>query len=321
MVKKRIVGICGLGHVGAHVAYSLGLMGIADEVRLYDLKEKKLISECNDLNDAAMFLPNRTIYKVVDPAGMKDCDVIVDAIGDIELCKSFNRDSELENSVIQVSEMIPKIMAGGFNGIFVNITNPCDVITRLIAKLSGLPKGRVLGTGTMLDTARLVHQISKFTGLDSRAFSAMMIGEHGNAQMAVWSHVNFYGRTLPQMEETLGVKLDRDEIRKDAIQGGWVTMSGKWCTEYGIAAAAATMVRTILHDEKRILPCSAPLDGEYGATDIFAGVPAIIGKDGVEKVLELDLTEAEKADFATKLATIAANVKKGEAILAAKNAK
>ena len=318
MIKKRIVGICGVGHVGAHVAFCLGMMGIADEVRLYDLREKRTIGECNDLNDAAMFLPNRTIYKIVDAAGLKDCDIIVNSVGNIELCKSLNRDSELENSVKQVSDMIPKIMAGGFNGIFVNITNPCDVITRLISKLSGLPKGHVLGTGTMLDTARLVHQVSKYTGLDYRGFNAMMIGEHGNAQMAVWSHVNFAGRSLPQMEDTLGVKLDRDAIQTDAIQGGWVTMVGKWCTEYGIASAAATMVRTILHDEKRILPCSAPLDGEYGAHDIFAGVPAIIGKDGVEKVIELDLSPEEKESFSQKLAAIATNVKKGEAILAAK---
>ncbi|HBK28030.1 MAG TPA: L-lactate dehydrogenase, partial [Dialister sp.] len=251
MLKKRVVGVVGLGHVGAHVAFCLGMMGIADEIRLCDLKESKVISECQDLNDAVMYMPNHSVYKIADYAGLADCDIIVNAVGDITLCATGNRDDELENSVRQVADYVPKVMAAGFKGIFISITNPCDVIAHLIQKLSGLPRGRVMGTGTLLDSSRLIHAISDQTGLDSRGFFAFMLGEHGASQIVPWSLINFYGKSLKDMEEDPRFVFDKDKVQETAIKGGWVTYSGKFCTEYGIASAAATLVRTVLHDEKR----------------------------------------------------------------------
>lgn len=139
-IQKRKVGVVGVGHVGAHVAFNLGMIGIADEVLLCDVKESKVTSEVQDLNDAVMYMPNRVIYKASDYAGLKDCDIIVNAVGDITLCASGTRDTELENSVRQVADYVPKVMAAGFHGIFVSITNPCDVIAHLIQEKSGLPK-------------------------------------------------------------------------------------------------------------------------------------------------------------------------------------
>lgn len=314
-MEKRVVGIIGAGHVGAHVGYTLGMMGVADEILLCDIKEKKLISECNDLNDAVPFMPNRVLYKTVDYAGLADCDVIVNAVGDIELCKNFNRDDELKNSVLQVAKIIPRVMDAGFNGIFVNITNPCDLITCEIANLSGLPRSQVLGTGTLLDSARLQHALSDVTGLDSRSFSAYMIGQHEDHQFIPWSLLNFSGMDVEQFEAARGVKFHRDVIHEKAVKGGWVTVSGKWCTEYGIAGAAATLVRTILHDEKRILPCSVELDGEYGQQDLFIGVPAVIGKEGMEKVIELPLNEEEKAKFAEVVKALRVNMEKARNLI------
>lgn len=315
MIEKTAVGIVGVGHVGAHVAYSLGMMGIADEILLCDIDDKKLTSECNDLNDAVPFMPNRVTYRTTDYAGLKDCAIIVIAVGDIALCRNFNRDDELKNSVIQVARFIPRIMDAGFDGIFVNITNPCDLITGEIANLSGLPRSQVLGTGTLLDSARLRHAISDFTGLDSRSFSAFMLGQHGNSQFVPWSLLNFSGMTVDQYEQHTGRKFDRTRIQEQAIKGGWVTVSGKWCTEYGIAGAAATLVRTILRDEKRVLPCSVELDGEYGQQDLFIGVPAVIGKEGVEKVLDLPLTPEEQKQFQACAAAIQENVSKAYDII------
>lgn len=159
-IKKRIVGVVGIGHVGAHVAFTLGMMGVADEVLLCDKKQDKLVSERQDLMDAVKFMPHLVDYRIVDYAGLKDCDVIVNSTGKIELCATGNRDDEMNFTVAQVADYIPKIMAGGFKGIFLNITNPCDVITHLIAVKSGLPKGHVLGTGTGLDTSRLVSALA-----------------------------------------------------------------------------------------------------------------------------------------------------------------
>ena len=318
MAVKRVVGVAGLGHVGAHVAFCLGMMGVADEILLCDVKEQKAISECQDLNDAVMYMPNHAVYRVVDYAGLKDADIIVNAVGDVSLCATGNRDDEMENSVRQVADYIPKVMAAGFDGIFVNITNPCDVIAHLIAKLSGLPRGRVLGIGTLLDSARLVHAISDQTGLDCRGFFAFMMGEHGNAQMVPWSQVSFYGQTVDQMEKDPRFVFDRDKVQETAIKGGWVTYQGKQCTEYGIASAGVTLVRTILHDEKRILPCSVELDGEYGEHDVFCGVPAVIGINGVEEVFEYELPEQEMKKFKECLATIHANIERSKMFLPVK---
>ena len=313
--KKRIVGVIGLGHVGAHVAFCLGMMGVADEVLLCDLKESKAISERQDLMDAVKFMPHNVNYKIVPYEGLGSCDIIVNAVGDITLCATGNRDDEMNFTVVQVASYIEKVMAGGFKGIFVNITNPCDVITNLIARLSGLPKGHVLGTGTGLDTSRLVSALAQKTGLESNSFTAYMMGEHGNAQMAPWSLVNFAGKSLKDYKDNPKFNFDHEEMKKTAIGGGWVTYSGKFCTEYGIASAAVTIVSAILRDEKKIMAASVELDGQYGEKGIFAGCPAVLGANGVEEVMEYNLPAEELAEFKECCAKIRANIAKADKLL------
>lgn len=314
-LKKRVVGVVGLGHVGAHVAFVLGMMGIADEVKICDCNAQKAESERQDLMDAVMFMPHRVTYTIADYADLKDCDVIVNAVGDINLCATGNRDDEMEFTVAQVADYVPKVMAGGFDGIFVNITNPCDVITDLIAKKSGLPKGRVLGTGTGLDSSRLISAIVQQTGLEHHSFTAYMMGEHGNAQMVPWSIVNFRGKPLADYGDDPRFAFDREDMKKRAIGGGWVTYKGKHCTEYGICSTAASIVKAILHDEKKIMAASVPLDGEYGETGIFCGVPAVIGIHGVEQVMEYNLPEDELQEFKSCCQTIRNNIAKAAALL------
>ena len=295
---KKKVGIIGLGHVGAHVAYSLIIQGIPNELVLVDPKEGKVASETQDLRDALMYCPHTVTITPGTYADLGDCDVIVNCIGDITLCATGNRLDEMNYTAAQVKSYAKKVKASGFKGYIVNITNPCDVITDLLAKEIGLPKGHIFGTGTGLDTSRLVSQLSQQTGVAHQSISAYMIGEHGASQMAAWSCVSFGGVPLSVLEKTdARFALDKPELQKKAIGGGWVTYSGKGCTEYGICSTAARMVRCILNDEKRIMPASFALDGEYGEHDVFVGVPCLIGKNGVERVLELPLTEAEKADF------------------------
>lgn len=314
--KKVIIGVLGAGHVGAHVAYALGMMGVADVVKICDVKEAKVISERQDLMDAVYFMPHRVVYEISDYAGLKDCDIIINALGDISLCATGSRDDEMHFTVRQVADVIPKVMAGGFDGIFINITNPCDVITHLIAQKSGLPKGRVLGTGTLLDSSRLISAIAQQTGLDHHSFNAFMLGEHGDRQMVPWSLIQFRGKPLEQMEKDPRFQFDKEVIRNQTIKAGWVTYSGKFCTEYGICSAAATLAKAVLHDEKKIYPCSCPLDGEYGETGIFCGVPAVIGKNGVEEVMVYELPPEEAAEFKACCDTVRSNIARAQALLA-----
>lgn len=318
-MNTRKVGVLGLGHVGAHVAYSLIIQGIVSELVLVDLKESKVASEVQDLRDAQMYAPHKVDVNPGTYADLKDCDIIVNCIGDITLCASNNRLDEMNFTVAQVKSYVKKVMASGFNGYIVNITNPCDVITDLIWKESGLPKNQVFGTGTGLDTSRLVSKLSLQTGVAHQSISAYMIGEHGASQMAAWSCVSFGGVPLSVLEKQMPEKFDFDkpELQKLAIGGGWVTYSGKGCTEYGICSTAARMVRCILNDEKRIMPASTLLDGEYGEHDVFVGVPCLIGKNGIEQIMELPLTEAEKAQFHACCDDVRRNIKTAEGIAAA----
>lgn len=314
--KKVTIGVLGAGHVGAHVAYALGMMGVADVVKICDPKEAKVISERQDLMDAVYFMPHRVDYQIAKYEDLADCDIIINAVGDITLCATGSRDDEMNYTVRQVAETIPKVMAGGFNGFFINITNPCDVVTHLIAKKSGLPKGRVFGTGTLLDSSRLISAIAQQTGIEHHSFNAFMMGEHGDRQMIPWSLVNFRGKPLAQMEKDPRFQFDKEAVRHQTIRAGWVTYSGKFCTEYGICSAAVTLAKAVLHDERKIFPCSCPLDGEYGEKDIFCGVPALIGKNGVEEVMEYDLPADELAEFKACCDTVRANIERAKVLLA-----
>ena len=298
-MKTRKVGVIGLGHVGAHVAYSLAVQGIADELVLVDMNEQKVASEVQDLRDAAAYLPHRITVKAGDFADLGDCDVIVNSVGKIDLLRgTHDRLTEMDFTIPAVRGYTAKIKASGFDGVLINITNPCDIVTRELALGLGLPKGRVFGTGTGLDTSRLLSALNRQTGIDHKSITCYMLGEHGNLQFAPWSCVSFRGVPLDELaKRDEKFRFDRDALQKESIGGGWVTFSGKFCTEYGIATTAARMVHIVLHDEKAIMPASMELNGEYGESGLFAGVPCLIGKNGVEEVIELPLTAEEQAKF------------------------
>ena len=299
MSKKRILGVIGLGHVGAHVAYALAVQGIADELILVDQNEKKLSSEVQDLRDAAAYLPHRVTVRAGGFQELGVCDVIVNCVGRIELLRgSHDRLTEMDYTIPAVRGYAHKIRESGFDGVLINITNPCDIVTRELALELGLPRGRVFGTGTGLDTSRLLSALARQTGIDHKSITCYMLGEHGNQQFAPWSCVSFRGMPLGVWaERDERFRFDRMALQKESIGGGWVTFSGKFCTEYGIATTAARMAHIVLHDEKTIMPASAELCGEYGETGLFAGVPCVIGANGVEQVIELPLTAEELATF------------------------
>ena len=280
-MKKRTVGVVGLGHVGAHVAYSLAIQGIADELILVDLKDQKLASEVQDLRDSVAYMPHRVSVRAGDFSDLGECDVIVNSVGKIDLLRgNTDRVAEMTFTVPAVRSYVLKSKDSGFNGVLINITNPCDVVTYELAKGLGLPRGRVFGTGTGLDTARLLSALARQTGVDHKSITCYMLGEHGNQQFAPWSCVSFNGMPLDKWAETdERFRFDREALKKESIGGGWVTFSGKYCTENGI------------------LPASTELCGEYGEHDVVAGVPCVIGANGVEEVVELPLTAEEKQTF------------------------
>lgn len=264
-IKLRKVGIIGVGHVGAHVAFSLVTQGIVDELVLVDINKQKAISERQDLLDAATYLPHRIYVSVGEYEDLADCDIIVNSVG--KIAESRDRLAELQQSVDMVNSYIKRIMDAGFDGIIINITNPCDIISYYIQKTTGLPKNRVFGTGTGLDSSRFKNVMAKETGIDHKSVIGYSLGEHGDSQMIPWSVVNLGGKPLSELEkerpETFG-KLDKEDIKYRTVKGGWFTYEGKKCTEFGIAATASRLINAIYHDEKFVTTASTLLEGEYG---------------------------------------------------------
>jgi len=314
---KRKVAVIGVGHVGAHCAYSLAVQGICDELLLIDANEGKVRSERQDLFDSIAMLDHNVAVEIGTFSDVGDADVIVNAVGDVGILAAHNdRLDEMNFTIHAVNGYADKIVASGFDGVILNITNPCDVVTYRIAQLTGLPRGRVLGTGTGLDTSRLIGALSAQSGIDHRSITGFMLGEHGASQFAPWSQVRFGGRSLESLAaEDARFDFDRDNMQRAVINAGWVTFSGKQCTEYGIATTCARMVDIILRDEKRIVAASAELCGEYGETGLFVGVPVVLGAAGVERVIELDLTPAEHVLFAQCCADVRDNMARIPSIL------
>ena len=187
MAKKRVLGVVGMGHVGAHVAYALAIQGIADELVLVDQNEQKLASEVQDLRDAVAYMPHRVTVRGGDFSDLGVCDVIVNSVGKIDLLRgTHDRVTEMDFTIPAVRGYAEKIKASGFDGVLINITNPCDIVTRELALHLGLPRGRVFGTGTGLDTSRLLSALARQTGLDHKSITCYMMGEHGNQQFAPW---------------------------------------------------------------------------------------------------------------------------------------
>ena len=231
-MKTRKIGIIGLGHVGAHVAYSLAVQGIADQLVLVDQNAQKVKSECQDLRDSAAYLPHRVTVDAGDFSDLGDCDVLVNSTGKIDILRAnHDRLDEMDFTIRAVRSYVDKIRASGFQGVVVNITNPCDIVTRELALGLGLPKGRVFGTGTGLDTSRLLSALARQTGIDHKSITAYMLGEHGNDQFAPWSCVSFRGKPLDDWAKTdERFRFDREALQKESIDGGWVTFAGKFCT-------------------------------------------------------------------------------------------
>ena len=285
----RKVGVIGMGNVGSTVAHYIVAMGFADDLVLIDKNEAKVKADALDFEDAMANLPFHTNITVNDYSALKDADVIVSSLGNIKLQDNPNADrfAELPFTRQAVKEVSQKIKESGFKGKIVAITNPVDVITSLYQKITGLPKNHVLGTGTLLDSARMKRAVAERLNLDPRSVDGYNLGEHGNSQFTAWSTVRVLGRPLTELADKRG--LDLEELDKEAKMGGWTVFQGKKYTNYGVATAAVKLVNAILSDSLTELPVSNFRE-EYG---VYLSYPAVVGRDGVVEQAQLDLTEEE----------------------------
>ncbi len=290
MHQHTKVGILGAGHVGSHVAYSLAAQGICDQIVLLDIDGQKASSQAEDIADAVPSLLHPLQVTAGGYDDIADADVVV-----LAACGSAveqDRLQELEATWAVAEAIAPQLVACGFCGIVVSISNPCDIIAQRFAQRTGL---QVIGTGTALDSARLRRRLAQWLGVAPHSVCAYMLGEHGDSQVAALHAASVAGIPLFLWLEQHGLPRQAlAPLLEQTVYAGWHVLQGKGCTEFGIGGAAAALIRAILRDEKAVLPCSTLLQGQYGQQGVYASTPCRIGAQGVETILELPLSPQEQ---------------------------
>ena len=297
------VTVVGAGNVGATCANVLVTCGIADEVVLLDIKEGVSEGKAMDIMQTASILNLNTVLRGVtnDYAATEGSDVVVITSG-IPRKPGMTREELIGVNVGIVKSVTDQILAHSPNAIIICISNPMDTMTYLIHKVSGLPKNRIIGMGGALDSARFKYFLSQALCANATEVEGIVIGGHGDTTMIPLTRYAAY-RGVPASEyldkETL------DKVAADTMVGG-ATLTKLLGTSawYAPGAAGAQMVKAVLHNEKKLISCSALLDGEYGHKDLCIGVPAIIGRNGIERIVEFNLNPEEKELFDKSAAAV-----------------
>ena len=291
------VAIVGCGIVGTTVAYSLVMQGVAAEIALIPgHNRKKAWGEALDLQHSMEFQDRNVRVFSGDYAACRDADVVVITAGPA-FDGTYDRMHMMARAAEIMRDVVPRVMSSGFDGVIVVVSNPVDVMAYLAYRLSGLPKQRVIGTGTVLETARLKCAIGQYMHIDPRSIDCYVMGEHGDSQFVPWSTVSLGGKPFARF---LSDNRDRfssvstDELERKTRDRGNEIKDAKGGTNYGIASTVAGIVQTILWDERRIVPVSTLLDGEYGEHDVFLGVPTELRANGANEIVELELTPDEQ---------------------------
>lgn len=295
-MKKGKVVLVGTGFVGMSMAYSMLNRGGINELVLIDIDKDKTIGEEMDLSHGLPFAPQKMVIKAGDYDECKDAQVVVITAGIAQ--KPGQTRLELAETNTKIMKSITKsIMASGFNGVIIVASNPVDLMTYVVSKVSGLPKNQVFGSGTVLDTARLRYLMSDYLKVSSKNIHAYIMGEHGDSSFVPWEHAYVGCKKIKDvMKDNKHPMEDLEKIHKDVINAAYEIINKKKATYYGIGMSLNRLVKAVLDDENSILTVSTYLkDGQYGQDDIYIGVPAIINSNGIRELVDLELNEEELA--------------------------
>ena len=295
-MNPRKAAIIGCGFVGASIAFRFLQQGLFSQLVLLDANRAKAEGEAMDLSDG---LPYGAAMQIT--AGgyddLSDCALVVITAGANQKPGESRLDLIDKNTAI-LKSILHEITARPFEGILLIVSNPVDVLTQTAWKLSGYPRERVIGSGTVLDTGRLKQLLGEELRVDSRNVHAFIIGEHGDSELAVWSGANVSGLGLDDFCRLRGLELHapvRERIYREIRDSANEIIKRKGATYYGIAMAVGRIAACVVRDEHAILPISVALEGEYGLDRLALSIPSIVGKNGLEKVLEIPLDQAERA--------------------------
>lgn len=305
MVNIQKAAVIGCGFVGSSTAYSMMRSGVFSELVLIDVNRPKAEGEAMDISHGLPFSRPMKIY-AGDYSDLGDCALVVITAGANQKPGESRLDLVKRNIAIFRS-LIPEIVKYTKEAILLVVSNPVDILTLAAQKLSGLPPRQVIGSGTVLDTARLKYLLGRHLRVDSRSVHAVIIGEHGDSELAVWSGANISGVELEHFCQLYGItdyRRDIGQIYKNVRDSAYEIIDRKGATYYGIASAVARIAQCIVRDEHSVLPVSTYLDGLYGVDSLCMSVPTVVGRDGAEKVLEIELSDSEREAFSQSAATL-----------------
>ncbi len=292
------IAVVGAGWVGISFAYQLSMAALCEELVLIDSNHAKAEGEAMDLNHGISFAPSPVRIWAGDYADCRDADIVVITAGAAQKLGQTQMDLAEQNAVV-VRDVTKQVMASGFDGIIIVATNPVNVMAHVAWKASGLPKHRVIGSGTVLDTARLRYKVGEYFDLSSRNCHVYYMGEHGAGGFVAWDNARIYGKSIGQLlaENDQYSQADLDDIYQRVRDAANQIIEYKSAAYYAIGLGLLRIVRAIVRNENSVVTIGAHLDGEYGASGLHIGVPALIDRTGIRQIIEIDLTDEEQKQF------------------------
>jgi len=293
------IAIIGAGFVGSSAAYAIALSGIASEMVLIDVAKEKAKGEAMDINHGLQFMKDIKI-RSGDMDEVKGADIVVMTAGLARKPGETRLDLVKKNTDLLRGSILPELKKYYDGSVVLAVANPVDVLAYFIQKDLGIPTGRLISSGTNLDTMRLRFRLSELLNISTKSINAYILGEHGDSSFTAWSSASISGMKLDGYVKSLDYTFDdaaKDQIIQEVRAGGSDVIKAKGATYYAIAVSIATVCRAILFDEKAVFPLGTMMEGMYGVKDVVISLPSVVGKNGVEKVLDIGLTDAEVAAF------------------------
>jgi L-lactate dehydrogenase len=309
--KPHKISIIGAGMVGSTLAYSLIVERLAGEVVLVDIDRERAEGEAADIGHALPFsAPTRVFAGDYDDC--RGSDVIVITAGAAQ-GPGESRLVLTDRNVKIFKDIVPQLVKAASDAIILIVSNPVDVLTYATVKISGLPRSRVIGSGTVLDTARFRYELGRHCGIDPRNVHAYILGEHGDTEVPAWSLANIAGMAFKPFCQVCGKGCGQDEL--DALfeqvrDAAYHIIRKKGATYYAIALGSARMIQAILRDQHTVVAASTLLTGEYGLDEVCLSVPVVLGRRGVTRVLEVPLSDVERKALARSAKTLKEVIRK-----------
>ncbi len=290
------LSVIGAGAVGSSMAYAALIRGSANEIALYDLDQKKVDAEVRDLCHGTQFTPSSGVIGGANIEVVRDSDVVIITAG----AKQKPGQSRLDLAATNVNilkSLMPQLLEQAPNALYVLVTNPCDVLTVVAQKISGLPTSRVFSTGTMLDTSRLRFAIAQTARVGTAHVHATIAGEHGDSEFPVWSTAKISSIPIREWEDSTGKKMFSEtllaQLGDEAMHAAYSVIEGKGATNYAIGLTGARLTEVLLKPRRAVLPLSSVMDGYLGLSDVALSLPSLVSNKGIERVLKIPMDAQE----------------------------